>query len=118
MRFAVCFVSFFVFSFTAISQTKVKLADLKEHIGDSVLVEGPVKNIDSANQAQTFITIGNSNNSLIVVITAAVREKFSVRPEDAYRDKTVRVSGRLLNNNGKMQMILSDPSQIVLVDHK
>lgn len=105
----------------ALSQTKVKLSDLKHHIGDSITVEGQVKTIayrDSTNSSPTLITIGNMGGSLNILIESSVRNKFSVKPEEAYRNKTIQVSGKLLNNNGKMQVVIIDPSQIVLVDHK
>jgi len=121
MRFLICISSCILFSLQALSQAKVKLADLKEHIGDSVVVEGAVKAIqysENTKQSSTFITVGNLNNSLIVVITRTVRKKFTVKPEVAYKDKSIRVSGWLVNRNNKPQIVIKDPSQIVLIDDK
>lgn len=121
MRFLFCSLMIISFPFMALSQTKVKLSDLKHHIGDSITVEGQVKTIayrDSTNSSPILITIGNMSGSLNILIESSVRNKFSVKPEEAYRNKTIQVSGKLLNNNGKMQVAIIDPSQIVLVDHK
>ena len=121
MRFLFWFLMIVGFNFPAFSQTRLKLSELKNHIGDSVTVEGKVKTIahkDSSITSSTLITIGNISNSLTVVIENAIRNKFSVKPEDAYRNKLIRVSGRLQNNNGKVEIMINDPSQIVLVDHK
>ena len=121
MRSLICFLSFLIFSFTASAQTKVKLSDLKEHIGDSIMVEGPVKAVryaEGVDQSFTFITMGNPNNSLTVIITSDIRNKFTVKPEDAFRNKSIRVTGRLANNNDKMQMMITDPIQIVVLDKK
>ena len=121
MRSLICFLSSLIFSFTASAQTKVKLSDLKEHIGDSIMVEGPVKAVryaEGVDQSFTFITMGNPNNSLTVIITNETRNQFTVKPEDAFRNKSIRVSGRLANNNDKMQMLITDPTQIVVLDKK
>jgi hypothetical protein len=121
MRFLFCSLMIISFPFMALSQTKVKLSDLNHHIGDSITVEGQVKTIahrDSTSSSPTLITIGNLAGTLTVVIESSVRDKFSVKPEESYRNKTIQVSGKLLNNNDKMQIVILDPSQIVLIDHK
>jgi len=121
MRFLICFLSFLIVSFTAAAQTKVKLSDLKEHIGDSIMVEGPVKAVryaEGVDQSFTFITMGNPNNSLIVILTSDTRNQYSVKPEDAFRNKSIRVTGRLASNNNTLQMTISDPTQIVVLDKK
>lgn len=122
MRFIIALLLFLVIHFAAMSQTTVKLSDLQKHIGDSVIVEGPVKTIihqdSSSLTSPILLTIGNGTNSLTVVIENSVKNKFTVKPGEAYKNKSIRVSGKLQNTNGKMQIIISDPSQIVLIDHK
>jgi len=100
---------------------KVKLADLKQHIGDSVIVEGAVKNIQYLPNevlSPTYINIGNAGNLLTVVIWAKTRNLFTIKPENAYKNKSIRVSGRLLNDKGNPRIIINNPSQIVLLDSK
>lgn len=122
MRFIIALLLFLLIPFAAMSQTKVKLSDLQKHIGDSVIVEGPVKTIihqdSSSPTSPILLTIGNGTNSLTVVIENSVKNKFTVKPGEAYKNKSIRVGGKLQNTNGKMQIIISDPSQIVLIDHK
>jgi hypothetical protein len=122
MRLIIALLLFLVLPFAALSQTKVKLSDLQKHIGDSVIVEGPVKTIthrdSSSLNSSILLTIGNGTNSLTVIIDNSVKNRFTVKPEEAYKNKSIRVSGKLQNANGKMQILISDPSQIVLIDHK
>jgi hypothetical protein len=122
MRFLVALLLLFIVPFAALSQTKVKLSELKRYVGDSVMTEGKVKTIthedSSSLTSPILITIGNGSNSLTLVIASAVRSKFSVKPEDAFENKSIRVSGKLLNLHEALQIMINDPSQIVLIDHK
>jgi hypothetical protein len=122
MRFLVALLLLFIVPFAALSQTKVKPSELKRYVGDSVMTEGKVKTIthedSSTLTSPILITIGNGSNSLTLVIASAVRSKFSVKPEDAFENKSIRVSGKLLNLHEALQIMINDPSQIVLIDHK
>ena len=98
------------FSLSASSQAKAKLSDLKNNVGDSVMVEGRVKRVQQVgdtNNLSTLITFGANNNSVYLVISSAVRKKISVRPEEVYKNKSIRVIGRLVNNNKRMQIVIS-----------
>ena len=121
MRFLIALLLLFFVPLAALSQTKVRLSELKRHVGDSVMVEGAVKTIthkdSSSLTSPILITIGNGSNALTLVIGSAVRSKFSVKPEDAFKDKSIRVSGKLLNVHELLQIMINDPSQIVLIDH-
>ena len=110
-------------SISSFSQMKVKLTEVTDHIGDSVMVEGKVtdiKSLENVGSSATYITVGgaNSKNSVTVVISGVDRYKFSVKPEEAYKNKSIRITGKVLSNNGKPEIVVHDPAQIVLVDKK
>ncbi|HWI90683.1 MAG TPA: hypothetical protein VNT20_05370 [Flavisolibacter sp.] len=85
-------------------------------------MEGPVKTIthqdSSSLTSPILLTIGNGTNSLTEVIENSVKNRFTVQPEEACKNKSIRVSGKLQNTNGKIHIMISEPSQIVLIDHK
>jgi hypothetical protein len=47
---------------------------------------------------------------------ALTREPKTARPEDDYRDKQVRVTGLVKEYKGKPEIVVSDPSQIEIVN--
>ena len=108
-------------SFTSFAQTKVKLKKLKHHIGDSVIIEGRVNSIQYLQEAErspTYLYIGGNypRHKLTVVIWGADRTKFTVLPEDAFKNKDLRLTGRVSDDNGKPQMVVSNPAQIILME--
>lgn len=109
--------------FCSRSQPKLKLAELKTHVGDSIVVEGKVNSVQylpAEAKSPTYINVGNvaSENLLTVVIWGEQRRQYTVRPEDAYQNKKIRISGILTQNNGKYEIIILNPSQIVVIDKK
>jgi hypothetical protein len=67
--------------FSCFSQTKVKLDELKDHIGDSVVVEGSVSGtryLENADRSPTFLNIGGAypKNLLTIVIWITYPKKF------------------------------------------
>jgi micrococcal nuclease len=46
------------------------------------------------------------------VIKGKSRDKFSISPEIAFRDKTICVTGVISNYNGKPEIVVTDPEQI------
>jgi len=112
---------FLFLSVSSFSQTKLKLSEVSSHIGDSVIVEGKVTDVRyDIDSGATYLNLGgtNSKNSVTVVILGTDRDKFTVMPETAYKNKSVRVNGRVLGNSESPQIIVHDPVQIILVDKK
>lgn len=112
---------FLVISFASAGQSKVKLTELKDHIGDSVIIEGRVNSIQYLREVErspTYLYIGSAypKQKLTVVIFGSNRTKFTVVPEDAFKNKTLRVTGKISDNGGKLQMVVSDPAQIVAIE--
>lgn len=99
----------------------MKLTELKDHIGDSVIIEGRVNSIQYLREVErspTYLYIGSAHpkQKLTVVIFGSNRTKFTVVPEDAFKNKTLRVTGKISDNGGKLQMVVSDPAQIVAIE--
>jgi len=54
--------------------------------------------------------------SLAAVIFAANRSKFPDRPESYYHNRHVTVSGVARENRGRVEIVLSDPDQITVIE--
>jgi hypothetical protein len=52
---------------------------------------------------------------MTVVIQQASRAKFATPPEVTYSRKVVCVAGAIINYHGKPEIVVQDPSQIVIV---
>jgi protein TonB len=56
------------------------------------------------------------NQLLTVVIQDENRSKFSYKPEEELKNKTVAVTGKVADFNGKPQITISTPSEIQIVE--
>ena len=68
------------------------------------------------DNGMTLLNLGGDypNQKMTVVIKAADRDKFSVAPEVAYKDKKICVKGTPTEYKGKPEIIVTDPSQITI----
>lgn len=101
------------------AQTKIKLEEVKQHIGDSVNVCGKVfgtRFLENSNGKPTLINIGGAypNELLTVVIYGPDREKFNGKPEEIYNAKDICVIGKIVEYKGKPQIVVNRPEQISL----
>lgn len=106
-------------SFMAVAQTRVDLAVVGRHAGDSVVVEGKVystRYFADSNNAPTLLNMGAAfpNQLLTVVIYGEQRKVFFDTPEDYYKGKTIRVTGRVELYRDKPQIVAKTPSQILV----
>ena len=106
-----------VFSHAAIAQNEVPLADLKAHVGDTVITCGTVSSAYYAIKAKnspTFLNIGSKypNQLLTVVIWEDARTKFNFKPEETLLGKQVCISGMLELFENKPQIKIINPEQI------
>ena len=88
--------------------------EAKKHVGENVKVCGKItdaKFFESASK-QTVISIGTSNKPLTVVISFEDRKNFSYKPENFLKNKSVCVSGRVVENNGRTELIVSKQEDI------
>jgi hypothetical protein len=66
------------------------------------------------SSGMVFLNLGGDypNQKLSVVIKGKNRSKFDVSPEIAFKDKTICVTGVIIDYNGKPEIIVTDPEQI------
>ncbi len=106
-------------AFVVQGQTQVKLEEVKTHIGDSVSVCGKVfsaRYLESASNAPTLINLGGAypNELLTVVIFGETRGKFKDKPEEAWKDKTICITGRITDYRGKPQIVVTKAEQVTV----
>ena len=91
-------------------------AEAKKHIGEKVKVCGKVVDTRFGETAskQTIISMGggSSNQPLTVIISLDDRKNFSYKPEQFLRNKTVCFSGKVVENNGRTELIVSRQDDI------
>lgn len=105
----------------AFSQVEIKtVAELKEHVGDSIKYCGKVASgrlMDRSFNAPTFLNIDNPypNQSFTVVIWKWDRPNFQEKPEKFYLDKNVCIYGKLeLFKEQQLQITIHSEDQIVV----
>ena len=99
------------------SQDTIKLADVKNKVGDSVTVCGKVFNarfVSNATNEPTFLNIGAAypNQLLTVVIWGDMRKQFKGNPEDLFLNKEVCITGKIELYKEKPQVVIKQMSQI------
>ena len=106
-------------SFTVSAQQTIKLDELSNHIGDSVIVSGKVyggRYLSRSENAPTFLNVGGDfpNQLLTLVVWGKDRTNFKTAPEEAYKGRQVQIAGKVELHRGKPQIIIYDDAQIVL----
>jgi hypothetical protein len=98
-------------------QATIKLDEAKAKVGDSVQVCGKVfsaRFLENSNGKPTLVNLGGAypNELLTVVILGPDRDKFKDKPEEAWKDKTVCITGRITDYRGKPQIVITMPEQV------
>jgi protein TonB len=114
-------ISFLLIAFLSTAQTKIALADVGKHVGETVTVTGTIINgryLDNSKSKLTLLNMGAAfpNQLLTVVIQDENRSKFSYKPEEELKNKTVAVTGKVTDFNGKPQITITGPSEIQIVE--
>lgn len=97
-------------------------SDALDHVGEKVTVEGPVVGTSyarSSNGSPTFLNVGRDYpdpDRFTVIIWVQNRDRFPSAPEDAYRGKTIRVTGTVAVYKGSAQIEAKSSSQIEIVN--
>ena len=104
---------------TLSAQKAIKLEELPNHIGDSVIVSGKVyggRFLSRSENAPTFLNVGGDfpNQLLTLVVWGKDRSNFKIAPEEAYKGHEVKVAGKVELHRGKPQIILYKDDQIVV----
>lgn len=92
----------------------------RDHIGQSVTIEGEVTGIrflEDSDRKPVFLNFGEPfpKHTFTVVIFGKDRGKFAEPPEKQFEGKRVRVRGTIERYRGKPQIVVEDPAQIEIV---
>ncbi len=94
----------------------VSWRDADEYIGEHKSVAGRIVATHNSGKACFLNFHENYKRYFTAVIFKSDFHKFPDRPEEFYKGKRVRVSGRIKRYKGKPEIILNDPDQIRVVD--
>jgi DNA/RNA endonuclease YhcR with UshA esterase domain len=101
------------------AQKEIKLADIKDHIGDSIQVRGSVygvRYLANAKNTPTFISLGAAypDQLLTVVIWGDVRQQIPYKPEQVITGHgEITVFGKVEEYKGKPQITIRNADQLV-----
>lgn len=99
------------------SQEKViSWEEARDHIGQSVVVEGGIVRTFNSGRACFLNFHPDYQHHLSLVILAPDFPEFPPEPEKYYLNKKVRARGRILLYQGRPEIILDSPGQIILLD--
>ena len=112
-------ISFCFFTITAIAQTHITLAEVKDHVNDSVTVTAKIfggKYLNSVKGRPTFLNVGGNypNAPLTLVIWDNVRREFPEGPEQYYKGKEVVITGKIVMYTDKPEIVIDNATQIHL----
>lgn len=86
--------------------------DARKHVGETVKVCGKITDAKFYEAGkQTLINVGGSQN-LTVKIAFDDRKNFSYKPEHFLRNKAVCITGKVIINNGRIELIISRQEDI------
>jgi hypothetical protein len=91
--------------------------DAEGHVGEEVTVEGTIV-ATHASPLSTLLGFEPTFNRFTAVIQAADRGAFDPAPEERYRGKRVRVTGRIEEYEKKPEIVLRSPAQIRVLDRE
>jgi DNA/RNA endonuclease YhcR with UshA esterase domain len=92
--------------------------EAKAHIGEQATVCGLVKSArwaSTSNRKPTFLNLDEAypKQLFTVVIFEENRGKFTLAPEDQFKNKQICVSGKIEEFRGAPEIVVTTPAQIV-----
>src|SRR5262245_40223353 len=99
------------FSLKASAQTTIAAKDAAKHLNEKVTICDKIyggKYLASSNL--TLLDVGGShpNEALTLVIKGDDRKKFKVAPEDAFKGKSVCITGTVIDYKGKPEIMITE----------
>lgn len=91
-----------------------------EHVGEEVTLCGPVMDshyAEASNGQPTFLNLGEkypNPDRFTIVIWGHDRDKFLTDPTQSYQDQEICVTGTIEEYNGALEIIVSEPAQIII----
>jgi len=121
MKYVTLLVTLFVTTLVSQGQTPIKLEDVSRHIGDSVQVCGKIYSgrwLRASDGRPILLNMGAlyPNQPLTVVVWGKDRMRFDYEPELELIEREVCLTGRIQLHNGKPQLVLYNPKQVVIKD--
>jgi DNA/RNA endonuclease YhcR with UshA esterase domain len=112
------FISFLFISLAVFSQT-IAVEDVKNHVGETITILGKIADgryLGSVAKKPTLLNVNKPypNQPLTVIIYGDNRNAFGYKPEEALMNKNVFVTGKVSLYNGKPQIEVERPDQIVI----
>ncbi len=101
---------------TASAQTKIAVKDIAKYKGKSVMVcENVVstEHVWGTNTTTLNLSGGRPNQLLAVVVKGDNSNEFK-QPELYFKGRSVCVTGKIVDNDGKLELVVNDPSQVKL----
>lgn len=84
------------------------------YVGQERVVEGKV--LSTQREGNTvWLRFGTGPHDFVVTLSLGLLSDFPAQPEEAYRDKTVRVAGTIRSFRGVPEIVLRDASSITIV---
>jgi len=98
----------------------IDVKDIAKYIGDSVTFVGKISNGKYVPDGKNALTVLNveataTKQLLTVVIKDGDRKNFNSDPENFYQGKEARITGKLGLNKEKLQIMVSNQDQLVLM---
>lgn len=100
---------------TSFAQNKLSADSAARHIGETITVCSKVYGTKSLDKV-TFINVGAAypNSPLTIVIFAKDLANFKTSIDDLYNNKNVCVTGVVKAYNGKPEIIITKPEEIII----
>lgn len=102
------------------AQKEIKPEEVKNHIGDSIIVQGKISGVRFfETSSKTLINIGAAypDQLFTIVILPEVRSKLHVFPTSKDVGNIVWVTGKVELYNGKPQIAINDVKQIDIIQN-
>jgi hypothetical protein len=105
------------------AQITITAAEAKDHINQIVSICDKVvdgRYLESSATKPTLLNVGGTypDNLFTIVINSASRPNFSFKPEEYYVNKRVCVTGKLSEYNGKAQIVVLSPAEILISEQQ
>lgn len=109
-----------ILTFTAFSQTWIRVEEATKYKGETINLVGLVTTIKNVSAKKIHIMLNgfnvkDSDQSLILVVRKRNRSKVKETSEASYLGQYVQVNGRVAIHKGQPQIVVSDMSQLSIV---
>jgi DNA/RNA endonuclease YhcR with UshA esterase domain len=110
-----------VFSTTLYAQKEIKLEEVKDHVGDSVKVEGKIFGVkafsdDDGNTTLVLLNLGADypNQVLTIAVYPSAKADGVVMPNESFKGDKAIVTGRIELYKGKAQIEVRIPNRLFI----